>query len=107
MKIAKYIFIPVFFSLIISGCASSVPKQEVEIALPVEKNIAPVDSSKESQIHDSVSTTKEVISKEEPKSIGTGCDFKGKGYAPSSISYVPGVAGLITAGEVIKDLTGF
>ena len=65
MKIAKYIFIPVFFSLIISGCASSVPKQEVEIALPVEKNIAPVDSSKESQIHDSVSTTKEVISKEE------------------------------------------
>jgi hypothetical protein len=65
LKIAKYIFIPVFFSLIISGCASSVPKQEVEIALPVEKNIAPVDSSKESQIHDSVSTTQEVISKEE------------------------------------------
>jgi tRNA A37 threonylcarbamoyladenosine dehydratase len=52
------------------------------------------------------SGVKAVFSKEEPKSIGTGCDFKGKGYAPSSISYVPGVAGLITAGEVIKDLIG-
>ncbi|MEE0877030.1 MAG: hypothetical protein UIH18_07010, partial [Fibrobacteraceae bacterium] len=67
MKIKKYMFIPLFFSLILLGCAASVPKQEVEIALPVEKNIAPVDSSEKSQLHDSVSTTKEVISKEEPK----------------------------------------
>lgn len=31
-------------------------------------------------------------------------DFKGKGLAPASISFVPSVAGLIIAGEVIKDI---
>jgi tRNA A37 threonylcarbamoyladenosine dehydratase len=30
----------------------------------------------------------------------------GKKRAPASISFVPSVAGLILAGEVIKDLTG-
>ena len=31
-------------------------------------------------------------------------DKKGNGIAPASISFVPSVAGLIIAGEVIKDL---
>ena len=31
---------------------------------------------------------------------------KGNGLAPGSIAFVPSVAGLIIAGEVIKDLTG-
>lgn len=52
------------------------------------------------------SGVKVVFSKEVPSSVATGSDLKGNGYAPSSISYVPGVAGLIMAGEVILDLVG-
>ena len=32
-------------------------------------------------------------------------DKKGNGIAPASIAFVPSVAGLIIAGEVVKDLT--
>lgn len=31
---------------------------------------------------------------------------KGNGYAPASVSFVPSVAGLIIAGEVVKDIVG-
>lgn len=47
-----------------------------------------------------VQNLKVVYSKEKPKSIDS------LGRLPGSISYVPAVAGLLLAGEVIKDLTG-
>ena len=40
------------------------------------------------------------LSEEEKKQA----ELKGNGIAPGSISFVPSVAGLIIAGEVIKDL---
>ena len=46
---------------------------------------------------------KVVYSEEEPKSKGVQGEKNGK-LAPASISFVPPVAGLILAGEVIKDL---
>ena len=45
---------------------------------------------------------KVVYSKEEPKKIVA--DSSGGRHAPASISFVPSVAGLIIAGEVIKDI---
>ncbi len=49
---------------------------------------------------------KVVYSEEQPISVNysEGDEKKGKNYAPSSISYVPAVAGLIISGEVIKEL---
>jgi tRNA A37 threonylcarbamoyladenosine dehydratase len=53
-----------------------------------------------------------VYSKEEPRKIILPADgqVEKKGSAgrtaPGSISFVPSVAGLIIAGEVVKDLTG-
>ena len=46
---------------------------------------------------------KVVYSKEEPKGSGQVDEQTGKSV-PASISFVPSVAGLIIAGEVIKDL---
>ena len=46
---------------------------------------------------------KVVYSKEEPLSSGEVNEETGKAI-PASISFVPSVAGLIIAGEVIKDL---
>ncbi len=50
-----------------------------------------------------VEKLKVVYSKEEPKKNST---INGERPVPASISFVPSVAGLIIAGEVIKDLTG-
>ena len=49
---------------------------------------------------------KVLYSEEKPLTIehNEQSDKKGNSYAPSSISYVPAVAGLIISGEVIKDL---
>ena len=53
-----------------------------------------------------IASLKVVYSEEEPKApIDLGsAEKKGNGVAPSSISFVPSVAGLIIAGEVIKDI---
>lgn len=45
-----------------------------------------------------------VYSEEEPKCVAEPSD--GQRRVPGSVSFVPGVAGLILAGEVIKDLIG-
>ena len=49
---------------------------------------------------------KVVYSEEQPITVNysDSDEKKGNNYAPSSISYVPAVAGLIISGEVIKDL---
>ena len=55
---------------------------------------------------------KVIYSKEEPiklddklmQSIKNEKDFSNKNHIPGSISYVPSVAGLLIAGEVIKDI---
>ena len=49
---------------------------------------------------------KVVYSEEEPIKINydNNAEKKGSNFAPSSISFMPSVAGLIIAGEVIKDL---
>ena len=53
-----------------------------------------------------VDKLKVVYSEEEPikANYSDDSDKKGSNYAPASISFVPSVAGLIIAGEVIKDL---
>ncbi len=53
-----------------------------------------------------IDSLKVVYSEEQPIEINypENADKKGKNYAPSSISFVPSVAGLIISGEVIKDL---
>ena len=53
-----------------------------------------------------IDNLKVVYSEEEPIKINydTDAEKKGNNFAPSSISFMPSVAGLIIAGEVIKDL---
>lgn len=48
-----------------------------------------------------------VWSPEEPREqiVDTG-EMKGRGPAPGTLSFVPGVAGLVLAGHIIKDLAG-
>ncbi len=55
----------------------------------------------------SIERLKVVYSKEEPfKASAANCEnANGKKQIPASIAFVPSVAGLIIAGEVIKDLT--
>ena len=55
-----------------------------------------------------IDSLKVVYSEEEPKTQNIDIDSNGlsnKKTAPASASFVPGVAGLIIAGEVIKDLS--
>lgn len=52
-----------------------------------------------------INNLKVVYSKEEPLSIPLIKDEKSGKIIPGSVSFVPGVAGLLLAGEVIKDLT--
>lgn len=52
-----------------------------------------------------VKTLKVVYSKEEPIKPSQGNASEPSGRVPGSIAFVPSVAGLIIAGEVIKDLT--
>ena len=59
-----------------------------------------------------VESLKVVFSKEEPVKPKYDSDvpdeaFQGRKKAPGSISFVPSVAGLIIAGEVIKDICGY
>ncbi|MBR4305417.1 MAG: tRNA threonylcarbamoyladenosine dehydratase, partial [Ruminiclostridium sp.] len=49
-----------------------------------------------------IDSLKVVYSEEEPKANGS--ETENKKPVPASISFVPSVAGLIIAGEVIKDL---
>ena len=51
---------------------------------------------------------KVVYSAEPPRQALADTEAKGTAgrRAPASVSFVPGVAGMILAGEVIKDLTG-
>lgn len=53
-----------------------------------------------------IKSLKVVYSKEEPIKINRNenAEFKGKSYVPGSISFVPSVAGLIIASEVVKDI---
>ena len=52
-----------------------------------------------------VEKLKVIYSKEEPsKTIVNEEDFNSKRHIPASISFVPSVAGLMIAGEIIKDL---
>ncbi|MBQ3670254.1 MAG: tRNA threonylcarbamoyladenosine dehydratase [Treponema sp.] len=59
-----------------------------------------------------IRNVKVVYSKEKPvtPSLGdegkNGAEKKGNGIAPGSAAFVPSVAGLIIAGEVVRDLTG-
>lgn len=51
-----------------------------------------------------IKRVKVLYSKEEPLKIDSGANEEGVKRIPGSISFVPSVAGLIIAGEVIKDL---
>ena len=53
-----------------------------------------------------VKKLKVVYSKEEPITPPPTDDGSPKRQTPGSVPFVPGVAGLIIAGEVIKDLIG-
>ena len=53
-----------------------------------------------------VKKLKVLYSKEKPLSPLTSDDGVGKRIVPGSVSFVPSVAGLIIAGEVIKDIVG-
>lgn len=53
-----------------------------------------------------IKDVKVLFSTEKPveQKVTEGCELKGNGPAPGSCAFVPSVAGLVIAGEVIKDL---
>lgn len=53
-----------------------------------------------------IPSLKVLYSKEVPRTPGTTEENTGKRVTPASISFVPPVAGLMIAGEVIRDLSG-
>ena len=53
-----------------------------------------------------INKLKVVYSKEEPIKPSVATESTAKKQPPGSISFVPSVAGLIAAGEVIKDIIG-
>ena len=53
-----------------------------------------------------VDSLKVVYSKEEPKQNNAPAEEAGRRSTPGSVAFVPSVAGLIIAGEVIKDISG-
>ena len=54
-----------------------------------------------------VKALKVVYSEEEPISVGEKEEGSVKRQTPGSVAFVPSVAGLIIAGEVVKDLIGY
>lgn len=98
---AKTAKIPVISSM---GTGNKLDPTLFEVADIYETSVCPLAKVMRRELKKrEIESLKVVYSKEEPKSQGAIDEKTGKG-APASISFVPPVAGLILASEVIKDL---
>ncbi|MCM1467949.1 MAG: tRNA threonylcarbamoyladenosine dehydratase [Alistipes sp.] len=117
---AKRCGVPVISSM---GAGNKLNPAAFEVADIYETSVCPLAKVMRRELKKrGVKELKVVYSKEEPlkpleESVLTGEDLPGgtngengaarKRQTPGSVAFVPSVAGLIIAGEVVKDLTGF
>lgn len=93
---AKKLNVPVISSM---GTGNKLDPTKFEIADISKTSVCPLAKVMRKELKSrNIENVKVLYSKEEP--------IKSYGKAPASISFVPSVAGLIIAGEVIKDIVG-
>ncbi len=117
---AKRAGIPIISSM---GMGNKVDPVRIEVADIFRTSVDPLAKIVRRKLREEgVDSLKVVYSREEPLKPaypgqegceakcplrrGTWCGAAGKAHPPGSVSFVPSVAGMIIAGEVIKDLTG-
>lgn len=85
------------------GTGNKLDPTKFEVADIYETSVCPLSRVMRRELKErGIKKLKVVYSKEEP--IKTNCFDENKKMIPASISFVPSVAGLIIAGEVIKDI---
>ena len=98
---ARSLNIPVISSM---GTGNKLDATAFEVADIAKTSVCPLARVMRRELKKrGIEHVKVVYSKEEPKTCGEVDEQTGKAV-PASISFVPSVAGLIIAGEVIKDL---
>lgn len=89
------------------GTGNKIDPTRLEISDIYKTSVCPLAKVMRKELKNrGIKKLKVLYSKEEPikpKYI-ENIELKGKSYAPGSVSFVPSVAGLIIAGEVIKDI---
>jgi tRNA A37 threonylcarbamoyladenosine dehydratase len=95
---AKKISVPIISSM---GTGNKLDPLQFEVADIYQTSVCPLSRIMRRELRKlSIEGLKVVYSKEQPRTV------PGR-RAPASISFVPPVAGLIIAGEVIKDIIGY
>ena len=99
---ANMLNIPIISSM---GTGNKLDPTKFEVTDIYKTSVCPLAKVMRKELRQrGIKKLKVVYSKEEPIKINSGNDNSIKKQVPGSISFVPSVAGLIIAGEVIKDL---
>lgn len=99
---AKKLNIPIISSM---GTGNKLDPTRFEVTDITKTSVCPLAKVMRKELRArGINSLKVVYSKEEPIQIKIGLPETKKRQIPGSISFVPSVAGLIIAGEVIKDL---
>ncbi len=99
---AKKLNIPIISSM---GTGNKLDPTRFEVTDITKTSVCPLAKVMRKELRArEINSLKVVYSKEEPIQIKIGLPETKKRQIPGSISFVPSVAGLIIAGEVIKDL---
>ncbi|PWM47526.1 MAG: tRNA threonylcarbamoyladenosine dehydratase [Clostridiales bacterium] len=102
IKLAKDAGVPVISSM---GTGNKLDPTKFEVSDIEKTEICPLARVMRRELKKrGIKGVKVVYSKEEPRSPKFVVQTDGRRQTPASISFVPSVAGLILAGEVIKDL---
>ncbi len=97
---ARELDIPVISCM---GAGNKLDPTRFEVAEIEKTSVCPLARVMRTELRKrGISGVKAVYSKEEP--VQTGMQEEGRKKTPGSISFVPSVAGLILAGEIIKDI---
>lgn len=99
---AKKLNIPIISSM---GTGNKLDPTRFEVSDIFKTSVCPLAKVMRKELKSrGIDKLKVVYSKEEPIKIDNNTDDCNRKQTPGSISFVPSVAGLIIAGEVIKDL---
>ncbi|MDD4120383.1 MAG: tRNA threonylcarbamoyladenosine dehydratase [Clostridia bacterium] len=100
---AKAVMVPIISSM---GTGNKLNPQMLEIANITKTSVCPLSRVMRKELKNlGITNLKVVYSKEDPKKVDFLKDEKSGKIIPGSVSFVPSVAGLLLAAEVIKDLS--
>lgn len=99
---AKKYNVPIISSM---GTGNKLDPTKFEVTDIYKTNVCPLAKVMRKELRKrGIEQLKVIYSKEEPIKPGLNCEIENNKIVPGSISFVPSVAGLIIAGEVVKDL---